>query len=202
MEIELTNHQDVADPDQIASGMAGTGHEYQNKNGITGKSEGNSSQRISKNSVEFFSSSGSLRPSQTSKSSDEFFSSSGSLRPSQTSKNSVEFFSSSGSLRPSQTSKSSDEFLSSLRFPEIAHTAKRNREIIGLGVLYNGTMNPAKIPDNANSPGTDSCSDPPENAGDLIFNLYERQERLAERLNKKIERLDRRLTTIEERGRS
>ena len=154
----------MADPDQIASGMAGTGHEYQNKNGITGKSEGNSSQRISKNSVEFFSSSGSLRPSQTSKSSVEFFSSS--------------------------------------RFPGTFQTGKTKREIIGLGVLYNGTTNPAKIPDNPNSPGTDSCSDPPESAGDLIFCLYERQERVADRLNRKIERLGRRLTKIEERGRS
>ena len=165
MEIELTNHQDVADPDQIASGVAGTGHEYQNKNGITGKQLGNDT-------------------------------------PHNNSKNSDEFFSSSGSLRPSQTSKSSDEFLSSLRFPEIAHTAKRNREIIGLGVLFNGTTTPAKIPDNANFPETDSSSDPPESAGDLIFNLYERQERIADRLNKKIERLDRRLTKFEERRRS
>jgi hypothetical protein len=125
--------------------VAGTGHEYQNKNGITGKSEGNSSQRISKNSVEFFSS-----------------------------------------------SKYSGTF----------QTGKRNREIIGLGVLYNGTTNPAKIPDNANSRGTDSCSDPPESAGDLIFCLYEQQERVADRLNRKIARLDRRLTKIEERGRS
>ena len=184
MEIELTNHQDVADPDQIASGVAGTGHEYQNRNGITGKQLGNDT------------------PHNNSKNSDEFFSSSGSLRPSQTSKSSDEFFSSSGSLRPSQTSKSSDEFLSFLRFPEIAQTAKRNLEIIGLGVLYNGTTNPAKIPDNVNSPGTDSCSDPPESAGDLIFCLYERQERVADRLNRKIERLGRRLTKIEERGRS
>ena len=164
MEIELTNHQDVADPDQMASGVAGTGHEYQNKNGITGKHEWNSSQRISKNSVEFFSSSGSLRPSQTSKSSVELFSS----------------------------SKYSGTF----------QTGKTKREIIGLGVLYNGTTNPAKIPDNPNTPRTDSCSDPPENAGDLIFNLYERQERLTDRLNKKIARLDRRLTTIEERRRT
>jgi len=182
MEIELTNHQDVAEPDQIASGMAGTGHEYQNKNGITGKQERNSSQRISKSSVEVFSSSGSLRPSQTSKSS-------------------VEVFSSSGSLRPSQTSKSSDELFSSSKYSGTFQTGKTKREIIGLGVLYNGTTNPAKIPDNANFPETDSSSDPPESAGDLIFNLYERQERIADRLNKKIARLDRRLTTIEERGR-
>ena len=202
MENESTNHQDVADPDQMASGVAGTGHEYQNKNGITGKSEGNSSQRISKNSVEFFSSSGSLRPSQTSKSSVEFFSSSGSLRPSQTSKSSVEFFSSSGSLRPSQTSKSSVEFFSSSRFPGTFQTGKTKREIIGLGVLYNGPMNAGKIPDTGHSAGKYVPEDPPESAGDLIFCLYERQERIADRLNKKIARLDRRLTKIEERGRS
>ncbi len=163
MEIESTNHQDVADPDQIVSGVAGTGHEYQNKNGITGKQEGNSSQRISKNSVEFFSS--------------------------------------SGALRPSQTSKSSDEFLSSLRFPEIAQTAKRNRENIGLGVLYNGTTNAGRIADTTHCTGKGSAEDPQEGNGDLFFSLYERQERIADRLNKKIERLDRRLTTIEKRGR-
>jgi hypothetical protein len=125
MEIESTNHQDVAEPDLIASGMAGTGHEYQNRNGTTGKQEKNNSLR----------------------------------------------------------------------------SGKTKREIIGLGVLYNGMTNPAIIPDNTNSPGTDSCSDRSESAGDLIFYLYERQERIADRLNKKIERLDRRLTTIEERGR-
>ena len=164
MEIELTNHQDVADPNQIASGVAGTGHEYQNKNGITGKSEGNSSQRISKNSVEFFSSSGSLRPSQTSKSSDELFSS----------------------------SKYSGTF----------QTGNTKREIIGLGVLYNGPMNAGKIPDTGHSAGKYVPEDPPEGHGDLIFSLYERQERIADRLNKKIVRLNRRLTNIEERGRS
>jgi len=126
MEIELTNHQDVADPDQMASGVAGTGHEYQNRNAIAGKHKRNNSLR----------------------------------------------------------------------------SGKTKREIIGPGVLYNGTTNPAKIPDNTNAPKTDSCSDLPESAGDHIFCLYERQEQLAGRLNRKIERLDRRLTTIEERRRS
>jgi hypothetical protein len=144
MEIESKDHQDVAEPDQMASGLAGTGHEYQNKNGTTGKHKGNSSQRRSKNS---------------------------------------------------------DEFFSSSRLPGTFQTGKTKREIIGLGVLYNGTTNPAMIPDNTNSPGTDSCSDPPESAGDLTFYLYERQERIADRLNKKIERLNHRLTKIEERGR-
>jgi len=41
----------------------------------------------------------------------------------------------------------------------------------------------------------------PNAPGDLIFSLFDRQERIADQLNKKIERLDRRLTTIEERRR-
>jgi len=165
MEIELTNHQDVADPDQIASGVAGTGHEYQNKNGITGKLLGNDT-------------------------------------PHNNSKNSDEFFSSSGSLRPSQTSKNSDEFFSSSGFFGTPQNGKRNRVIIGLGVLFNGPMNAGRIPDTGHSAGKYVPEDPPESHGDLIFSLYERQERIADRLNKKIARLDRRLTTIEERRRT
>jgi hypothetical protein len=38
--------------------------------------------------------------------------------------------------------------------------------------------------------------------GDLFFCLYNRQDRISDRLNKKIERLDRRVTVLEERGRS
>jgi hypothetical protein len=37
--------------------------------------------------------------------------------------------------------------------------------------------------------------------GDLIFSLYERQERIAERMDRKIESIRRRLDKIEERGR-
>ena len=146
MEIELTNHQDVADPDQIASGVAGTGHEYQNKNGITGKLLGNDT--------------------------------------------------------PHNNSKNSDEFFSSSGFPGTFQTGKTKRVIIGLGVLYNGTTNAGRIPDTGKSAGKYVPEDPPEGHGDLIFSLYERQERIADRLNKKIERLDHRLTKIEERGRS
>jgi len=36
--------------------------------------------------------------------------------------------------------------------------------------------------------------------GDLAFYLYDRQERISDRLNKKIERLGRRITALEERG--
>jgi hypothetical protein len=38
--------------------------------------------------------------------------------------------------------------------------------------------------------------------GDLAFWLYDRQDRISGRLDKKIERLDRRITALEERGRS
>jgi hypothetical protein len=38
--------------------------------------------------------------------------------------------------------------------------------------------------------------------GSLAFYLYDRDERIADRLNKKIERLSRRLAMVEERGRS
>jgi len=38
--------------------------------------------------------------------------------------------------------------------------------------------------------------------GDLFFCLYNRQDRISDRLNKKIGRLDRRVTVLEERGRS
>jgi hypothetical protein len=43
--------------------------------------------------------------------------------------------------------------------------------------------------------GTETC-------GDMIFSLAERQDRIAAQINKKIERLDRRITVLEERGRS
>jgi hypothetical protein len=38
----------------------------------------------------------------------------------------------------------------------------------------------------------------PQGSGDLIFCLFDRQDRIADRLNKKIERLSHRLTALEE----
>ncbi len=146
MEIELTNHQDVADPDQIASGMAGTGQENRNKKEISEKLLGNDT--------------------------------------------------------PHNNSKNSDEFFSSSGFFGTPQNGKRNRVIIGLGVLFNGPMNAGRIPDTSHCTGIDSAEDPPESCADRIFSCYERQERIADRLNKKIARLDRRLTKIEERRRT
>jgi len=146
MEIESINHQDVAEPDQIASGMAGTGQENRNKKEISGKLLGNDT--------------------------------------------------------PHNNSKNSDEFFSSSGFPGTPQNGKRNRVIIGLGVLFNGPMNAGRIPDTSHCTGIDSAEDPPESCADRIFSCYEQQERIADRLNKKIARLDRRLTTIEERRRT
>ena len=80
--------------------------------------------------------------------------------------------------------------------------AGRKTEVIGLVVLYKRPMNAGRVQDPVNCAVKSGPEHLPEFSGDLIFSLYERQERIAERLNKKIERLDRRLTTIEERGRS
>jgi len=44
--------------------------------------------------------------------------------------------------------------------------------------------------------------DTPESTGDMILILADRQERIAERLAQKIERLDRRITELENLGRS
>jgi len=146
MEIESINHQDVAEPDQIASGMAGTGQENRNKKEISEKLLGNDT--------------------------------------------------------PHNSSKNSDEFFSSSGFSGTPQNGKRNRVIIGLGVLFNGPMNAGRIPETSHCTGIDSAEDPQESCADRIFSCYERQERIADRLNKKIARLDRRLTTIEERRRT
>jgi len=42
----------------------------------------------------------------------------------------------------------------------------------------------------------------PESVADQIFTFAERQDRIYERMNKKIERLNHRLTELEEQGRS
>lgn len=38
-------------------------------------------------------------------------------------------------------------------------------------------------------------------SGDMVLYLYDRQDRISDRLNRKIERLDHRLKVLEERGR-
>lgn len=54
--------------------------------------------------------------------------------------------------------------------------------------------------------GTDAAArggylgEPESRDGDIIFSLCERQDRIADRLNRKIERLDKRLRKMEERA--
>ncbi|MDO9326569.1 MAG: hypothetical protein Q7T80_16590 [Methanoregula sp.] len=88
-------------------------------------------------------------------------------------------------------------------------TGKNNRIVIGLGVLYNGGIQPPAPGEvrppcpvagafriNTTEPAAPG-PDPAELSGDLIFSCYERQERIYDRLNRKIGRLDQRLTRLE-----
>jgi len=50
--------------------------------------------------------------------------------------------------------------------------------------------------------GVTAAAKSPESVGDQIFTFAERQDRIYERMNKKIERLNHRLTELEEQGRS
>jgi hypothetical protein len=77
----------------------------------------------------------------------------------------------------------------------------RGRIVIGLGVLApegpGGGPGPGE-----ERPLTKDPEDPGRVDPDLAFALYERDERIAERLNRKIARLEKRLAMLEERGRS
>lgn len=73
--------------------------------------------------------------------------------------------------------------------------------VVGLGVLASGKRQPAVHPEPVEDP-RDNSPEPDRGPGDLIFSLYERQERIAERLNRKIDRLARRLEKVELRRRS
>ena len=118
MEVESTNHEDVAEPGQVVSGTAGTGQEHGRQ---TGKTEGKS--------------------------------------------------------------------------PHVTH----ERVVIGLGVLYNGKILPQF---RAPVHGPVATREVEESTGDLVFSLFDRDDRIRDRLEKKIARLDRRITKLEDRRRS
>lgn len=110
-----------------------------------------------------------------------------------------------------------DGFSCSLAFGQIAGTTKnpaafapelcpaslkkcrKNTLVIGMGVLYNGEISPVN---NRNNKTTPSDPEAEEKVEDLIISLIEQQDRIGERVTKKIDRLDHRLTVIEERRRS
>ncbi|MCX6690094.1 MAG: hypothetical protein NTZ39_10485 [Methanoregula sp.] len=122
MEVELTNHEDVAEPDQVVSGTAGTGQEH----GIETRKSGKTEEK-----------------------------------------------------RPHAT---------------------HERVVLGLGVLYNGKIPPCTIQEAAQDPVTPQ--EAAESYGDLIFSLFEREDRIRDRIQKKIERFDQRITKLEDRRRS
>jgi hypothetical protein len=82
---------------------------------------------------------------------------------------------------------------------------RRDRIVIGLGVLSPGAGAGSALPETpAQSPEAPVVDGSREEEGstDLIFALYERDERITERLERKISRLEKRLEQIEETGRS
>jgi len=77
---------------------------------------------------------------------------------------------------------------------------RRGRIVIGLGVL--APERPGGQVPGEEAPAPETPGDPGRVDADLAFALYERDERIAERLGQKIVRLEKRLAKLEERGRS
>ena len=80
----------------------------------------------------------------------------------------------------------------------------RDRIVIGLGVLSPGAGAGSALPETpAQSPEAPvvAGSRVEEESVDLIFALYERDERIRERLERKISRLEKRMDAIGKRGR-
>ena len=185
MEIEQTNHQDVAEPGQITSGVTGTGQKNETETGI---------------------------------------------KEHQTGENNGEFSSLTGFDRILQGPEDPDGFSCAMAFGQTAGTAqnpavftrelstaslkksRKNKLVIGMGVLYNGEIKPAVNRSHTTAPVVQDKEDKSENVEemsedvgekleDLIISLYEQQDRMVERATKKIDRLNSRLTALEEQRR-
>ena len=75
-------------------------------------------------------------------------------------------------------------------------------EVIGLVILYKKPVGAGgQQQDYADSGEKPGSGNPAEFSGDLVFSMFERQERISGRLNNKIRRLEERLRAVEERGR-
>jgi hypothetical protein len=182
MEIDLINRQDVAEPDQTASGVTGTGQKNERKTGIV-------EYRMRENSGVFSRHDGCTGTLPAEQVPGEFF-------PPQ---------------NPTQKSGNPPGSISGYTPVSQEKTRKKNRIVLGLGVLYNGGTKPAApgaIPVSCPGAGvlgnstitpTDPGPDPCERLGDFIFSCYERQERIYDRLDRKIGRLDQRLDKLEAR---
>jgi hypothetical protein len=185
MEIALMNRQDVAEPDLAASGVAGTGQENGRKTGIVEQGMMGAAGKFSRHA-------GCTGTLPVQKIPGEFFAPQIPAQVSGTPKNSP------GSM---------PEVSPALR----EKTGKKNRIVLGMGVLYNGgTLPPAPGAVPASTPGTgllrdrttapeDPGPDPCESIGHFLFTCYERQERIYGRINRKIERLDQKVKKLEVR---
>ena len=78
----------------------------------------------------------------------------------------------------------------------------RDRIVIGLGVLSPGTGAETVLPETPVPVPADTGSREKDGSIDLIFALFERDERIQERLERKIGRLEKRLDRIGKRGQS
>ncbi len=191
MEISLINRQDVAEPDQSASGVAGTGLKNERKTGIV-------EYGMMGNVGEFPRQDGCTGTLPVQMIPGEFFAPQIPAQGSGTTKNPP-----GSTLKDTPVSREK--------------TGKKNRIVLGVGVLYNGgttsvapaeSLAPGAVP--ASSPGAGVVRnntttpaapgpDPAEQSVDLIISSFERYERTYDRLNRKIHRLDQRLNKLEER---
>lgn len=185
MEIESTNHQDVAEPGQIMSGVTGTGQKNETETGIKEHQTG-------ENNGEFSSLTGFDRILQGSEDPDGFSCAIACGQTAGTAQNPAAF-----------TREISTDLLKK----------RRKTLVIGMGVLYNGEIKPAVISNHTPAPAVQDKDEKSENVEemsedvgekveDLIISLYEQQDRMVERATKKIDRLNSRLTALKEQRRS
>jgi len=185
MEIESTNHQDVAEPGQITSGVTGTGQKNETETGIKEHQTGEINGEVS-------SLTGFDRILQGPEDPDGF----------------------SCAMACGQTTGTAQNLAAFTRELSTALLKKRKKTfVIGMGVLYNGEIKPAIISNHTPAPAvqdkdkkSEDVEEISEDAGekveDLIISLYEQQDRMVERATKKIDRLHSQLTALKEQRRS
>ena len=167
MEIESTNHQDVAEPDQMASGVAGTGQKNETETGID-----------EHETREFSLLTGFECILHEPENPDGF---SCSLAIGQIAGTTLNPAALTRELSPASLKKS-----------------RKNKLVIGMGVLYNGEIKPAVNRSYTTAP---VVQDVEEKLEDLFISLYEQQDRMLERATKKIDRLNSQLTALEKQRR-
>jgi len=199
MEIELTNHQDVAEPDQVASGVAGTGLKNGMETGIVRYA-------TIKDTEEFFSDEGVGRLRHAAENREGFSVPPGSLELRIYPQGSIAIGGNTrnprGSGEITGTPKDNPVVL-----PVLREKVRKDRIVIGMGVLHNGEMRSAR-PGRMLSPegcdqesaassatrlpaSADPGQEPVECFEDIIVAACERQDRIADRQDRKISWSDR-----------